>query len=332
LQFSRFGSLAAERGYLAISPSCAFSAAILFSPSRFDVSTGEIVVSIPHRSKVLEIAAWAALIIFVVFVIGFAWNPTPFAQFLAACGIAIAGAHAVLVLGWKDTAVFVLIVLVVTFSLENIGVATGVPFGSYHFEVGATLPHIGLIPIVVGPLWFGMGYFSWIVAETLLLEPDVPFRMRFQIVSLPLVAAFVMTQWDAVMDPPEATISKTWVWHDGGAHFGVPLSNYLGWLLTSWLFFQVFAIYLGRRRPHAPTRSIGDMRKLRLAAIVLYLSSGLTHLTPWIARQSGETTDATGHIWHINDLREATVVMMLFTMVFTSMLAILRLAGDRSRR
>jgi len=289
-------------------------------------------VSIPDGSRVIEIVAWAALIIFTVFVIGFAWNPTPFAQFLAACGIAIASAHAVLVLGWKDTAGFVLIVLVVTFSLENIGVATGVPFGSYHFEVGATLPHIGLIPIVVGPLWFGMGYFSWIVAETLLLEPDVQFRTKFQIVSLPLVAAFVMTQWDAVMDPPEATISKAWVWHDGGAHFGVPLSNYLGWLLTSWLFFQVFAIYLGRRRRHAPTRSIGDIRKLRLAAIVLYLSSGLTYLTPWIARQSGETTDAAGHIWQIGDLREATVVMMLFTMVFTSMLAMLRLAGDRSRR
>jgi uncharacterized membrane protein len=289
-------------------------------------------VSTQDGSKILEIVAWATLIVFVVFVIGFAWNPTPFAHFLAACGIVIASAHAVLILGWKDAVVFVLIVLVMTFSLENIGVATGVPFGSYHFEVGATLPRIGLIPIVVGPLWFGMGYFSWIVAETLLLEPDDQFRTKFQIVSLPLVAAFVMTQWDVVMDPPEATISKAWVWHDGGAHFGVPLSNYLGWLLTSWLFFQVFAIHLGRRRRNAPTRSIGDVRKLRLAAIGLYLSSGLTHLTPWMARQSGETTDAVGHIWQIGDLREATVVMMLFTMVFTSMLAMLRLAGDRSRR
>jgi len=88
----------------------------------------------------------------------------------------------------------------------------------------------------------------------------------------------------------------------------------------------------GRRPRHAPTRSIVDIRKLRLAAIVLYLSSGLTYLTPWIAWQSGETTDAAGHIWNIGDLREATVVMMLFTMVFTSMLAIVRLVGDGSRR
>jgi putative membrane protein len=46
---------------------------------------------------------------------------------------------------------------------ENLGAATGFPFGVYHFEVGADLPHVGLIPIIVGPLWFGAGYFSWTV-------------------------------------------------------------------------------------------------------------------------------------------------------------------------
>src|SRR5215471_10038548 len=45
------------------------------------------------------------------------------------------------------------------------------------------------------------------------------------VITLPIVAAFVMTQWDLVIDPPESTISKAWIWHDGGADFGVPLSN-----------------------------------------------------------------------------------------------------------
>ncbi len=52
--------------------------------------------------------------------------------------------------------------LVVTFALENFGSRTGALFGHYHFEVGAQLPHVGVIPIIVGPLWFGMGYFAWI--------------------------------------------------------------------------------------------------------------------------------------------------------------------------
>jgi uncharacterized membrane protein len=279
----------------------------------------------------LEPAGWIALAIYLVLVVGFAWNPTPFAQGLAALGIAIACAHAVLFYGWKNAAVLLAICLAITFTMENIGVATGFPFGHYHFEVGSNLIHVGAIPIIVGPLWFGMGYLSWIVAGTLLGGAHRRLKGKIELIALPVVAAFVMTQWDVVMDPPEATISKAWIWHDGGAHFGVPLSNYFGWLLTSWLFYQAFAIYLSRRRV-ASAGMAEQGRALRLVAILLYLCSGVTHVTPWIIGQSGEVVDAAGHVWRIGDLRETTVVILLFTMVFTSMLAGLRLATDAADR
>src|SRR5581483_6192603 len=139
------------------------------------------------------------------------------------------------------------------------------------------LPHVGVIPVIVGPLWFGMGYFSWVLAGTLLGAPARP-KSKFELLAWPVVAAFVMTQWDLVMDPPESTISKAWIWHDGGAHFGVPLSNYFGWLLTSWLFFQAFAIYLSRQADRPASMSAPALRGI---AISLYLATGLTHLTPW---------------------------------------------------
>ncbi len=270
------------------------------------------------------------LAIYLALVTGFAWNPNPLAQALAAIGILAAVIHAALFYGWKDGLALFAICVVVTFAMENIGATTGFPFGHYHFEVGADLPHVGVIPIIVGPLWFGMGYFSWHVAAALLGAPARP-QSKFDRFALPVVAAFVMTQWDVVMEPAEATIAKAWIWHDGGAHFGVPLSNYAGWLLTSWLFYQAFAIYLGRRQDlHAP--SAPRERTLRLVAIALYLGSGLTHLTPWLIGQSGEVVDAAGQFWRISDLRAVTVVTMLFTMFFTSMLAALRLAADRTDR
>jgi uncharacterized membrane protein len=275
----------------------------------------------------LEAVGGIAFAIYLVLVVGFAWNPTPFAQGLAALGIVIACAHAALFYGWKNAVVLVAICLAITFTMENIGAATGFPFGHYHFEVGSNLTHVGAIPIIVGPLWFGMGYFAWVVAGTLLGSTHRRVRGKIELIVPPVVAAFVMTQWDVVMDPPEATISKVWIWHDGGAHFGVPLSNYLGWLLTSWLFYQAFAIYLSRRHD-MPTWTINQGRAFRLSAILLYLCSGLTHLAPWIMGQSGEVVDAAGHIWRIGDLRETTVVFLLFTMVFASMLAALRLATD----
>jgi uncharacterized membrane protein len=270
---------------------------------------------------------WTVFAIYLVLVVGFAWNPTPFAQALAALGIAIACVHATLFYGWKNALVLLAICLVITFTMENIGVATGFPFGHYHFEVGSDLIHVGAIPIIVGPLWFGMGYFAWIVAGTLLGGAHRRLRGKIELIALPIVAAFVMTQWDVVMDPPEATISKAWIWHDGGAHFGVPISNYLGWVLTSWLFYQAFAIYLSRRRD-VLAGTIEREHALRLVAILLYLCSGLTHVTPWVIGQSGEVADAAGHVWRIGDLRETTVVILLFTMMFTSMLAGLRLATD----
>ena len=280
-------------------------------------------------SRPLTRVRWAmalALVVYLALVIGFAWNPTPLAQALAAIGIVAACLHAGLFYGWKDALAIFAICVLITFAMENLGTLTGWPFGRYHFEVGADLPHVGVIPAIVGPLWFGMGYFSWILAGTLLGAPARPSR-KFELLAWPVVAAFVMTQWDVVMEPAEATIAKAWIWHDGGAHFGVPLSNYGGWLLTSWLFYQAFAIYLSRRPVVAG--SAGRMKALRLTAIALYLSSGLTHLTPWLIGRSGEVIDAAGHLWRVADLRAATVLTMLVTMFFASVLAVLRLAEDQ---
>jgi uncharacterized membrane protein len=276
----------------------------------------------------LEMAAWVAFAVYLILVVGFAWNPSPFAQGLAAIGIAGACVHAVLFYGWRDAAVLLVICLVTTFAMENIGSLTGFPFGRYHFEVGSDLVHIGVIPIIVGPLWFGMGYFAWIIAGILLGRTGPALNGTFETLARPIVAAFVMAQWDAVMDPPGSTIAKAWIWHDGGGFFGVPLSNYLGWLLTGWLFYQAFAIYLGRRSVVAPTTQ--RERTFGLVAILFYLSSGLTHVIPWLMGQVGEVTDAAHHVWRVQDVRESAVVVMLFTMLFTSMLAALRLATENA--
>jgi len=287
--------------------------------------TSEIKSVLSRRREAL---VWVLIAAYLAAVIRFAWEPSRLAQILAAIGFAGAVAHSSLTYGRKNTLALLIICLTVTFAMENIGAMTGFPFGHYHFEVGAELPHVGAITIIVGGVWFGAGYFAWVVAGTLLGGGDRNLNRRFKVITLPIVAAFVMTQWDFVMDAPESTISKAWIWHDGGGDFGVPLTNYLGWLLTSWMFYQVFALYLARRTDMPPTRRVYE---LRLAAILFYACSGLTHLTPWFMGQNGEAVDAAGHFWRIQDLREAAVAGMLFTMFFTSILAALRLADDDCR-
>jgi putative membrane protein len=283
-----------------------------------------------HTHQGRNVVLWLGIACILIAGIAFSWNPTPLAQALAALFILCALVHAALYYRAGTALALFAICLLITFTMENIGSLTGFPFGRYHFQVDAGLPHIGIIPMIVGPLWFGGGYFSWIVAGVLLDGVDNRLDRTYSLLALPTVAAFVMTQWDLVMDSPNSTIAKIWIWHDGGAMFGVPLSNYLGWFLTSWLLFFAFALYLRGRRPAARLSIAVSREKLQAIAILFYLSSGLTHLVPWVIGQSGEVEDAAGHAWRIADIRESTVAIMLFTMLFTATLAAIRLY-DRAR-
>jgi putative membrane protein len=62
--------------------------------------------------------------------------------------------------------------------------------------------------------------------------------------------------------------------------------------------------------------------EFRLAAVLLYLSAGLTHVTPWLIGPGGDTIDGAGRVWRIEDIRESTVAVMLFAMLFSSTLAL----------
>lgn len=252
--------------------------------------------------------------------IGFSWNPDPFGQVLAAFSIIVALAHGCLAYGWKNTLAFFAITVAVTLAVENVGAATGFPFGHYHFVVTGGLPRVGHIPLIVGFMWFSMGYFSWHVAAILLDDADARLSESGNRFALPLIAAFVVTQWDFVMDRGNSTLAGAWVWHDGGADFGVPVTNYAGWFFTSWLFYQLFALWLARSRLDTPQQS------LRFAALVFYAAAGLGYLVPWFMGANGEIADAGGQVWHTADIRAMSAIVMLFTMLFSSALAAIKFA------
>jgi len=149
-------------------------------------------------------AGQASFVAFFLAVVALAGTPSPAAQVLAVGGVIIAFAHSVFLYGWSGALLFLSFCLVVTFATENLSIATGFPFGHYHFEVAAALPHVGAVPVIVGLLYFAMGYFSWLIASLLLDSADMHLHRPFNVVALPVIAAFVVVQWDVVMDPPDA--------------------------------------------------------------------------------------------------------------------------------
>ena len=273
-----------------------------------------------------RLAFWLGFAVLLMFAVAFGGQTGPVAQTLAAIAILVLAVHAVIGLGWIEASAFAVICLTVTFSLENIGALTGFPYGRYVFLVERDLPHVGVIPPIVGPLYFGMGYASWVIANVLLGE-RMARPSRFGLLALPLLSAFVMTQWDVVMDPEGSTLDKAWIWLDGGGYFGVPLSNFLGWFLVTWLYFEGFALFSYARRNRGPYRSASP--SFWAIPILLYLAAGLCHL-PLLLEPDARLVDQGGRVWSAAALRQATAIVMLFTMTPTALLALLRLAPLRT--
>ena len=89
------------------------------------------------------------------------------------------------------------------------------------------------------PAYFVAGYLAWTMATLFLGNLGTGIERR-NILLVPFIASFIMVMWDFCLDPIRSTIDGAWVWEDGGAYYGVPISNYFGWYLT------VFLIYLYR--------------------------------------------------------------------------------------
>lgn len=275
------------------------------------------------ESRLYSLLLWAPLVAFVVTAPMMASEPIKGAFLLAIFGNIFAFLHGVPRYGWKGMIVLLVSCLVVSFSMENISIANGFPFGHYHYTLAG--PKIIEAPIVVGPLYFAVGYLSWTTANALLGLVDGIRRTKLDLVALPIGATFAMVQWDVVMDPSQSTLAKAWIWHQGGGYFGVPLTNFLGWFLTVWIFYQIFSLFLARGpqtvNDQAPRL---NTRMYWIAPIVFYLFVALSYILPYAMDPKGSVIDATGAVWNVDDLRETSVIILLFTMVPTSFFALYR--------
>jgi uncharacterized membrane protein len=116
-------------------------------------------------------------------------------------------------------------------------------------------PRLFLVPLLIGPLYFGVGYLSWTLARAMLGDANGRLAGRLAYAT-PIVASFIMVCWDLTIDPKMSTITSNWIWRDGGSYFGVPVEKFLGWYLTVYVFLQVFALY-ARRLSATPDRIPG---------------------------------------------------------------------------
>jgi putative membrane protein len=119
------------------------------------------------------------------------------------------------------------------FAAELAGVATGRPFGHYHYS-GKLGPRVGGVPLLAAAAWAMMARPSWVVAGQLT-------RRRLPRIA---AAAGALTAWDVFLDP-RMVREGYWTWPGGGRYEGVPASNFLGWWVTGLGVFAVWSVLDG---------------------------------------------------------------------------------------
>jgi len=218
--------------------------------------------------------------------------------------------------GWDNLFAFFTITFLVSWLSEAASIATGFPFGHFHYTelLG---PKIGTVPMAVMPAYFVAGYLAWTMSTVFHANLGTGIERR-NLFLVPFIASFVMVMWDFCLDPIRSTIDGAWVWEDGGAYYGVPISNYIGWYLTVFIIFQVFALYLGR---FSRNERVEQSKTYWYLVPVMYLGLAVGFLlNPFFQSTNLEI------YWSV-------FLGCIFTMVFTSILNIIfvsRLAEERS--
>jgi len=146
---------------------------------------------------------------------------------------------------------------------ELLGTSTGYPFGGYSYTPLLGWRIAGLVPFPIPVSWFYMLYGALAICARLLPARDD----RATLWRWSLVAGLVLTAWDVSMDPAMVKTAH-WVWHEPGAFYGMPLSNFAGWILTGTVIARVMLAIV------PPTAMAAALRDARLP-LVLYAVNGV---------------------------------------------------------
>jgi uncharacterized membrane protein/1-acyl-sn-glycerol-3-phosphate acyltransferase len=167
-------------------------------------------------------------------------------------------------LGLRRTLWFFAITCVVSLSAELIGTTTGFPFGDYRYTSGLGYKILSEVPFTIPLSWFYVGLAAYLLA--IVLVGTGPGWKRT--LGAVFTGALLLTIWDLVLDPAMAHQDldvRFWVWEQSGIYFDMPAKNFLGWILTGFVFIGISRLVWGSDPPVA--------RGLIRVSYIIYLAN-----------------------------------------------------------
>ncbi len=195
---------------------------------------------------------------------------------------------AIQLIGWPRTWRFWLISWAMAFLSEFSSTRNGIPFGWYHYNgstVGQEL-YLANMPFIVPISYSFILYAAYCVALCFILpigpstasthpmfKPlhlDVDARTSWSVI---LLTAFLFVFIDMVIDPVAIRgdrwfLGKFYYYLDPGFHFGIPITNYVGWVVVGLISLAIY-FSLERRIP-SPSPSLSVTPQLLLGVGLYY--------------------------------------------------------------
>lgn len=204
-------------------------------------------------------------------------------------------------IGWRRTMIFTLAGYLIAFASEWLSINTGFPYGWYYYIESTKNRELWIagVPFFDSLSYVFLTYCSYATA-LFILSPLKAWRWNMatletrrirRSLSALVLGAFLQTFLDIVIDPV-ALQGRRWFlgqiygYRENGIHFGVPLSNYWGWLLTSLCLVGAFQL-IDLRRQDGTARGLCNLPFRSLLGPVLYLSVLLFNwgVTLWIGER-----------------------------------------------
>ena len=146
--------------------------------------------------------------------------------------------HAFYSFGWRYAYRYFAVTFIFSFLIEEIGVRTGWPFGTYTYDLSLGTQLFG-VPIIVPFAWLMMAH------PILLVARRVTQHWVF------IYGGAALMAWDLFLDPMMVAAHRwTWTFSDSHVPFEpeIPLSNAAGWLLAGMGLFAFLHLCLPRER------------------------------------------------------------------------------------
>jgi putative membrane protein len=160
----------------------------------------------------MDAGAWAR---------GYAFGMKYFGALMIYVGFGAAMLGLADVVGLRRGVLGAAVVVALTLAVELLGARTGFPFGDHGYGGQLGWLVLGLVPFVIPLSWFLMLYASLGIA----------LRFRRGPVATLVLTALGLFAWDVLMEPAMSAAYPFWVWRSTGVYYGMPLANWLSWLV-----------------------------------------------------------------------------------------------------